>query len=316
MAGIFFAWNSWKALVPLSAGIIGIAVLALHQRYWTESPMFRSSLFQRWVTIFGFLGQASFGVCVNMILYYLIVFWSGVRGYDEVKTSVLLLPETITIPLAAILCGLRIRKTKQIRWAMFVGWPLTSLSIGLLWFLDKQTPLPVLVIINLGVGLGAGTIISALNCALLASTTNEDNGHAMAMAWLFKSGGMCLGIAIGTAVFTVQIEQRLGKHAEAAMTSQAMLRMLKEVHGDEGSQVVVVGALRVLWMICCGLSVVNGILCCSCKYPLLDRSWEGQQPEPDTEAVLPAEQPSIDDDKGSQSLRRRNNDSKGTPAKI
>ena len=152
---------------------------------------------------------------------------------------------------------------------MWVGWPLTSLSIGLLWFLDTKTPLPVLIIINAGVGFGAGTIASALNVAILATTKREDNGHAMAMGWLFKSAGMCMGIAIGTAVFTVQMEKELEKIGGADMTAQSFLRVLNEVKDDPTGREVIVNILRILWLICCVLSGLVGLLCCSCKYPPL-----------------------------------------------
>ncbi|KAK1759509.1 major facilitator superfamily domain-containing protein [Echria macrotheca] len=267
MGGILFPWSSWRAIVPLVLGVGGLVLLGVHQRYVAKYPMFRISLFEKWVTVFAFMGQAVFGLCVNMIFYYLVVYWSGIRGFDEILTGVALLPETFSIPIAAIVCGLLMRQTGNIRGAMLIGWPLTSLSIGLLWFLDSKTPLAVLVVINVGVGLGAGTIASALNVALLASTKKEDNGHAMAMGFLCKSAGMCFGIAIGTAVFTVEMRHELEKMGGADVTAESFLRALREVKGDERGRMVIVHALRILWMICCGLSGLVGLLCCACPYP-------------------------------------------------
>ncbi|KAK3384227.1 major facilitator superfamily domain-containing protein [Lasiosphaeria ovina] len=276
MAGIFFAWKSWQAIMSLLLGVGGLAALAVHQRYLAKNPMFRSSLFTKWTTVCSFFGQGVFGVCINMIFYYLVVFWSGVRGFDEILTGVALLPETLSIPVAAIVCGLTMRKTGRIRWAMLVGWPLTSLSIGLLWFLDTKTPLVALIVINTGVGLGAGIIASSLNVAILATTTREDNGHAMAMGWLFKSAGMCLGIAIGTALFSVQMESRLRQMDEPEMTAESLLRVLKNVKNDRAGQEAIVRTLRILWTICCGLSGLAGLLCGSCKYPTLNDRMQAQ----------------------------------------
>ena len=267
MAGIVFPWCSWKAVVPLAVGIGGMGVLAIHQRFVAPNPMFRASLFAKWVTICSFMGQGVFGVCINMIFYYLVVFWSGVRGFSEILTGVALLPETLCIPVSAIACGLIMRHTGRIRWAMLVGWPLTSLFIGLMWFLDAKTPLPVLILINAGVGLGAGIIAPALNVVHLASTKKEDNGHAMAMGFLFKSAGMCLGIAIGTAVFTVQMDSRLKKVGDTETTAELFLQALRNLKHDPAGQEVVVRTLRILWIICCALSGVVGLLCCTCKYP-------------------------------------------------
>ncbi|KAK0708177.1 major facilitator superfamily domain-containing protein [Lasiosphaeris hirsuta] len=280
MSGVFFPWGSWQSILPLILGISGLAALATHQRHLAKNPMFRSVLFTEWATVCSFLGQAVFGVCVNMIFYYLVVFWSGVRGFDEIMTGVALLPETFIIPVAAIMCGLGMRKTGQIRRAMFAGWPLISISIGLLWFLDAHTPLPALIIINAGVGLGAGVVVSALNVAILATTKKKDNGHAMAMGFLFKSAGMCLGIAIGTAVFTVQMEAQLSNlGGEAEMTAESFLRALRDVKNDPAGQEVIVRALRILWIICSGLSGIVGFLCCLCRYPTRWAAVQDEGPE-------------------------------------
>jgi len=234
--------------------------------------MFRANLFSQWVTVCGYLGLYVFGVCVNMIFYYLVVFWSGVRGYGAVLTGVALLPETFSLPLSAILCGLAMRKTGRLDWPMFVGWPLASASIGLLWFLDAHTPIPILILINIGVGLGAGTVSPALQLIILRTTNPRDNGHSMAMGWLFRSAGMCLGIAIGTAVFTVQMDNHLSRLNVPKTTGETFLRALMDGMDNSAGRQVIVDTLRILWMICCALSGVAGILCCSCKYPRLERT--------------------------------------------
>ncbi|KAK4161930.1 major facilitator superfamily domain-containing protein [Cladorrhinum sp. PSN259] len=267
MAGALFSWTSWMALVPLFTGLAGLVLLGVHQRFWAKNPMFRSVVFEKPVVLCALLGLTIFGMCVNMIFYYLVVFWSGVKGFDEILTGVALLPETLTIPIAAILCGLYMRKTNQIHWAMRVGYPLTTLSLGLLWFQDDKTPLWALIIINIGVGFGAGTISSALNVTILAATAKKINGHVTAVAWMLKSAGMCLGIAIGTAIFTGHITQKFRVISGQEMDAESMLRMLKEVKSDPASRGAIVGTLRILWMTCCGLSGFAGLLCNLCEYP-------------------------------------------------
>ncbi|KAK3998298.1 major facilitator superfamily domain-containing protein [Cladorrhinum sp. PSN332] len=261
MAGVLYEWTSWKALVPLLTGFVGLIILAAHQRFWAKNPMFRAVVFEKRVVVCSLFGLTIFGVCVNMIFYYLVVFWSGVRGFDEILTGIALLPETLTIPIAAILCGLYMRSVNQIHWAMRVGWPLTTLSLGLLWFQDDKTPLGALIVINIGVGFGAGTISSAMNVTILAATAKKINGHVTAMAWLFKSAGMCLGIAVGTAIFTMQMTERFKEIGGDEMNAESMLRMLKDVKSDPESRGAIVGTLRILWMVCCGLSAIAGILC-------------------------------------------------------
>ncbi|KAK4190990.1 major facilitator superfamily domain-containing protein [Podospora australis] len=272
MAGVLYKWSSWKALVPLIFGILGLITLAVHQRHFASYPMFRASVFEKRVTVSALVGLTIFGTCVNMIFYYLVVFWSGVRGLNEILTGIALLPETFTMPIAAIICGLVMRKRNNIREAMLVSWPLTTISLGLLWFLDAKTPLAALIVINMGVGLGAGAASSALHITVLAATKREDNGHATAMSYLFRSAGMCLGIAVGTAIFTMGMNERFGQMEDSEMTAESILRMLKDVKKDPESRDAIVRTLRLLWMTCCALSGIAGLICCSCQYPGLYRT--------------------------------------------
>ncbi|KAK4461598.1 major facilitator superfamily domain-containing protein [Cladorrhinum samala] len=268
MAGVLYEWKSCKALVPLLTGLLGLVVLAAHQRFWARHPMFRAVVFEEPAVVCALFGLTVFGLCVNMIFYYLVVFWSGVKGLNEILTGVALLPETLTIPIAAILCGAYMRLSNQIHWAMRFGWPLSTLSLGLLWFLDDKTPLWGLIVINIGVGFGAGMVSPALHLTILAATEKKINGHATAMAYLFKSAGMCLGVALGTAVFTMQMTAHFnGVEAGQKMNAESMLQMLKEVKSDPNSMDAIIQTLRILWMLCCALSGVAGTLCNLCKYP-------------------------------------------------
>ncbi|KAK0667537.1 major facilitator superfamily domain-containing protein [Cercophora samala] len=269
MAPTLFPWISVQALVPLVSGVIGLATLAMHQRFFAKRPMFRPEIFNKHVTVSAILGLTVCGICLNVLLFHLVLFWEGVRGYSKMETSVAVLPETVSIPIAALVCGLLMRRTNRIREAVWVGWPLAVLSLGLLWFMDDNTPMPWLVIINCGVGLAAGTLMAALNVALLAATKKELNGHAIAMGLQARSAGMCLGIAIGTTVFSYTMNQRLQKVGGGEMNSEEILRMIEEIKRDPNCREAIIDALRVLWGICCVLSGLVGLYNCVCKFPLL-----------------------------------------------
>lgn len=281
MAPTLFPWISVQALVPLASGVIGLATLAVHQRFFARRPMFRPEIFSKHVTVSAILGLTVCGICLNILLFHLVLFWEGVRGYSKMETSVAVLPETVSIPIAALVCGLVMRRTNRIREAVSVGWPLAVLSLGLLWFMDDNTPLPWLVIVNCGVGLAAGILMAALNVSLLAATKRELNGHAIAMGLQARSAGMCLGVAIGTTVFSYTMNQRL-RQVGGEMNSEEILRMIEEIKRDPNCRKAIIDALRVLWVICCALSGIVGLYNCVCKFPLLrDPSAEG----PGTERV-------------------------------
>ena len=278
LGGVFFAWASWPALLPLLLGCSGLALLAVHQRRWAPQPMFRASLFASRAAACTFANQAVYGMCLNMVFYYLVLFWSAVRGRDALGAGVALLPEAVGIPAAAIVAGLVIRRTGDVRWPLRASWALTAAAAGLLWLQDAAAPAAALYAINTVVGLGCGTVTAASTTALLVTTVRRDHAHALAMGALFRSAGMALGIALGTAVFSARLGARLAHLGlpPDVVGPDALLRRLHELRARPDVVQAVVDTLRVLWITCCALAAVAAALCWLGTYPNI-RDTEQQQ---------------------------------------
>jgi MFS family permease len=102
---------------------------------------------------------------------------------------------------AAMAVGRLITKTGSYRWAIWIGWVLTTLGTGLtiLWDAPSSTTLWVLSLVFLG--FGHGFLLNALNCASQAVCKPGDEGAAAAMYAFLRSFGMALGVGIGGSVF-------------------------------------------------------------------------------------------------------------------
>jgi hypothetical protein len=75
------------------------------------------------------------------------------------------------------------------RWALWTGWAVTIIGVGLLHFLDVGTPMRTWIGLNLVAGCGTGMLFGAMGFAVQASVSSEDMAVAVAMFTFFRSLG-------------------------------------------------------------------------------------------------------------------------------
>lgn len=101
----------------------------------------------------------------------------------------------------SILTGVTISKRGAFLWAVWAGWLLLVLGEGLLLVLNQSVSVPVSVVIICVSGIGQGSLISSLNSASQSIAHAKDASYAVTMFTFMRTFGMCLGVAIGGAVF-------------------------------------------------------------------------------------------------------------------
>jgi hypothetical protein len=278
LGGVVYAWLSWRTILPLIIGVFGLAVLACHQRYLTKRPMFRSSLFSRATTVVSYFGGFIHGILLWILLYYLCIYYQIVRELDPIMTGVAALPATVAVAPAAVLTGIVINKSGHYRWAILLGWALSVAGFGLLWLLDVDTSVPAMVFIIITVGVGLGILVPALSIAVQASHDPRDAAHATAFWYVARSAGQCVGIAVGTAVFSnvmanIQPVVTTSDGGGGALTAESLVGLLHLVHEDEvGAKVLregIVDALRAVWIAACAIAGLASVLGGTARYPPL-----------------------------------------------
>ena len=195
-------------------------------------------------------------------LYYLPLYYEAVQGLSPILSGVALFPETFTVAPGAFIVGTLISRTGRYRWAVWSGWAITTLGLGLLYLLDVHTSTTEWIFLNLVVGVGLGFNYSALGVTLQAATSEEDMSSAVAMFTFFRLMGQALGVVIGGVTFQDQIRTKLLKIPSLApMADQyaddgaALAQQIKTIKDSvERSMVIQVYAdsLKTVWAVLCG----------------------------------------------------------------
>ncbi|KIX93074.1 uncharacterized protein Z520_11131 [Fonsecaea multimorphosa CBS 102226] len=239
--GVMYSWSSWRTLVPLLVGAAGLMGFCFYERYLAPEPLLRLSVFGNHTANIAYVTTTLHGMVLWCILYYQPLYFEAVKGYTPVVSGVALFPETFTVAPMAVVTGLLITKFAAYRWAIWGGWGIATLGLGLLTILDVGTTIPQWIFINLVSGIGLGILFPGLQFQVQAASSNKDMAFAVSIFVFFRSFGQALGVAIGGVIFQNQMLSNLQKYpayasqaSELAKDAAALVEIIKNTPAGQG----------------------------------------------------------------------------------
>ena len=283
-----FAWSSFHTLVPLFLGVCGFLGFVLYETRAAKTPLIPLGIFGNRTAATNYFGTMVHGIVLWCLLYYLPLYYEAVKGYSPIVVGITLFPETFTVAPVSILVGIAISITGRLRWAIWSGWSLTALGLGLLYLLNPTSSVVAFVFLNIVPGIGMGLLFSCMNLATQASATEKYVGFAAAVYVFMRSLGQGIGIAVGGVVFQSQLAVKLRAYPNEAHNATAVARdasglvqVIKAmpVGSVERNALVYAyaDALKVVWAVMAGLSFVALLLSLLTKGLSLDATMESQQ---------------------------------------
>ncbi|KAK7433164.1 hypothetical protein QQZ08_000095 [Neonectria magnoliae] len=281
--GSQFPWKSPQVITPMIVSVMGFITLGVFEGWGAKKPMFRPSVFRNYSTNIQFINTTIHGILMWMVLYYLSVFYLGVKSFTPVITGVWALPATLTVAPMAIVVGIMVSRTGNYRWFLLSGWCLTIVAFGVMILIDEDMPDGALIAITMVLGIAMGVLIPAMTVGVQATVERSDAKHATAMVYVLRSAGQCLGIAIGLSVFSSRLQlelEELGHDRDAAKNTMKAIRHSLRTGGlkDIAMLKAVVTALDCVWVTGCAMAAVAGILALCTRCPRLPKDEEDEAP--------------------------------------
>ncbi|KAH8429032.1 uncharacterized protein LDX57_006703 [Aspergillus melleus] len=272
--GIMYPWSSWRTLVPLIVGGLGLFIFVNYEIYTPSEPMIPHSVFTNRSAVIAFIASSLQGLILWSALYYLPLYYEAVKEFEPILTGVALFPETFTVAPSAIFCGVIITVTGRYRWGLWVGWLLSTIGLGVTCLLKPETSTAGWIFLNITPGLGLGILTAAIVCTVQASSTNRNLTVAVAMVVFFRAFGQAIGIAVGGVIFQNQMKHKLSNypalagHAVEYSRDAAALVTVIQGMGDTGEEGIRKGelkeaytdSLRVIWGVMCAVSGVGLVM--------------------------------------------------------
>lgn len=267
--GIMYPWSSWRTLVPLLVGAVGLVAFCFYEKYLAVEPLLRLSVFANRTANLAYFATTTHGLILWCLLYYQPLYYEAVKGYKPVIAGVALFPATFTVAPLAVVTGIMITKTGRYRWAIWSGWAITTLGLGLLVLLDVDTKIQQWIFICLVSGIGMGVLFPSLQFQLQAASTNKDMAFAVAMFVFFRSFGQALGVAIGGVIFQNEMVSNLKAYpmwasqaSELARDAAALVEVIQHTAIADGKlelQQAYTDSLRTVYIVLTVLAGVSAI---------------------------------------------------------
>lgn len=241
--GVMYPWTSWRTLVPLIIGIVGLIIFGVYERYVPAEPLLPASLFSNRTIVLGYLFAIIHGLILWCLLYYQPLYFEAVKGYKPVIAGVALFPATFTVAPMAIIAGLAVTKTGRYRWTIWTGWALTTLGMGTLIIWKVNTNLPTIIFTLLVGGIGLGFLFTSLLYQVQSAAKPKDVSFAAALFSFFRAFGQAVGVAIGGSIFQNQMKKNLastvlaGQASELAKDAAALVQIIHQTK-DESTKMI------------------------------------------------------------------------------
>jgi EmrB/QacA subfamily drug resistance transporter len=191
-----WGWGSGRALSAYAVGALGLVAFFMIEWAMRDAALIPLKLFKirpAAITIVAsiIVGTAMFGGIMILPLYMQIV-----HGATPTQSGFLMLPMVVGMMTGSIAGGRVIARTGHIRAFPIVGSALVVIGLFLLSFSSADTPLWVVMVPMVVLGLGLGNSMQPLLLILQSSVPPTDIGVATSSATFFRQIGGTLGVAV------------------------------------------------------------------------------------------------------------------------
>lgn len=282
-----YSWSSWHTLVPLLLGIASLVVFTPYEIYVATEPMFSFSIFGNWTQRLVFFQTFIHGIILFVLLYYGPIYFEAVQGYSPTITGIAMFPETFTVAPASIVVGILTSVTGRYRWALWSGWVITTLGMGIRYLQDVNTTIQQWIFIDIVPGLGTGMLFASMAIAIPAATKTPDMALAVAFFSFTRALGQGVGVAIGGTIFQNQFKKKLlaypllaGDASAYSRDAAGLIRFIALMEGGLRKKQLLqayADSLKVLWLVMCGLAALALVSSAFVKGYSLDVALETEQ---------------------------------------
>lgn len=296
-----YAWDSWRTLVPLIIGAVGLAATMLYETYVAANPIIPVSVFATRTAIVSYMETVLHGLVLWCSLYYFPLYFETVKEYSPILSGVALFPMTFTVAPSAVVIGFLCTLTGSYRWAVWLGMALSTLGMGLVCIIDVGTSVPAWIFLSVTAGIGLGILFPALGFAIQASARPGHMAIAVAMFSFFRAFGQGIGVAVGGVVFQNQMYKNLLRYPELAANASAfskdaaglvqVVRAMADGVEKQHLKEAYTDSLRIVWAVCCALIGVAGLLSLLTEKYDLNKGIDSEQTVREKKkSTLPAEE--------------------------
>lgn len=205
-----YAWGSWQIL-----GLLAVTVVSLLVFLWVETrvktPVLPLGLFKN--SIFTVSNLVGFFLNAGMMgaIIYVPFFVQGVKGISPTMAGYVAMPMSIAMLVTSALAGQLMTKTGKYKKMAISGLLVMTLGMVLMYFMVPTTPIYLLVLYMIVLGLGMGIAMPVFSLTVQNAVAPQELGVATATSQLFRNLGGTIGIAVMGSVMSASMSAKMNQ---------------------------------------------------------------------------------------------------------
>ncbi|GAA6054719.1 hypothetical protein JCM3770_000047 [Rhodotorula araucariae] len=265
--GSTYSWSSFRVLVPLIVGIVGMIAFVVVERSYVKHPTVPFDILRHRNSWIGYTATFLHSVCVMALLYFLPTYFQ-MRGDSAIQSGVKLFPLSFTIAPLAIAVGISVTVTGHYWVQNLTGWLFAVVGFGLLTLLKADSSRNMWAGFTVIIGMGVGMLYAATNFPILAPLKPSQQPHAITFFGFVRSFGQVFGIAIGSTIFSNELTKKLPAEFASQFgdmtgdVAYALIPQIKNLAEPLRSEVQTAFAdsLRTIWQVLIGIAGLGFII--------------------------------------------------------
>ncbi|GAA5878611.1 hypothetical protein JCM8547_003844, partial [Rhodosporidiobolus lusitaniae] len=264
--GVTYSWSSFRVLVPLILGLVGMAAFLLVERSFVKHPTVPFDILTHRTSLLGYLTTFLHSIVVMAVIYFLPVYFQADKGASPIQSGIDLFPVSFIVAPFAIFTGISVTVTGHYKYQNVAGWSFVTVGLGLFSILKWDSNKAMWASFSVIASIGAGILYASTNFPVLAPLKPAQQPHAMAFYGFVRSFGQVFGIAIGSTVLQNELVKKLPEqfaaqfgHGEIAFAAIPYIKAL-----DEPLRSLVRAAfadsLKVIWQTLIGVAGLGLLL--------------------------------------------------------
>ncbi|HJE58009.1 MAG TPA: MFS transporter [Nocardiopsis listeri] len=199
-----FAWLSWQTAAMVAGGVLLLA-LAVWVEGRVAQPVIPLHLVTRRETAIAILASVAVGMAMFGGAVFLGQYFQLARGYSPTAAGLLTTPLMLGTMGASTIAGWMVSRSGRVKPYVLTG--LTTLTVGFiaLSFIDADTPLPLVSLGMLAVGMGVGMSMQNLVLVVQNSVPLSELGAASGSITFFRSLGGTIGVSVLGAILANRV---------------------------------------------------------------------------------------------------------------
>jgi EmrB/QacA subfamily drug resistance transporter len=205
--GGIYGWTTWWIAGGLLAFLVATPLFIWVERR-VPAPLLDLSLFRNRLFAMGNLTGLLNGIARNAVLFLLVFYLQGARGYDPVTAGIMLAPLAVGLLVLSPISGV-ISDRYGSRLIATVGMIVTGIGLAGLLLLDADTPYWQLALWQLVIGAGSGLFNSPNTSAVMGVVPAEKRGIGAGTRMMLVQSGFVISIALAIGLVTSSMDPQV-----------------------------------------------------------------------------------------------------------